>query len=112
MLRITEVKLPLDHSPEALLAAVAAPLGLGPDAIEAHVVVRRGYDARRRSAIELVYTVDVAVADEAAVLARAKDDRHVGTAPETGYRFVTHAPAALDERPIVIGAGPAASWRR
>ncbi|HTI02968.1 MAG TPA: NAD(P)/FAD-dependent oxidoreductase [Acidisoma sp.] len=106
MLRVTEVKLPLDHPPEALLPAVAARLGLGPEAVEAHVVVRRGYDARRRSAIELVYTVDVVVADEAAVLGRAKGDRHVGPAPEMGYRLVTRAPAGLGARPIVIGAGP------
>lgn len=106
MLRITEVKLPLDHAPAALPAAVASRLGLGADALDAHVVVRRGYDARRRSAIELVYTVDVAVADEAAVLARASRDPHVRRAPEMGYRFVTRAPDGLNERPIVIGAGP------
>jgi uncharacterized FAD-dependent dehydrogenase len=106
MLRISEVKLPLDHAPEALLAAVAARLGLQAEAVEAHVVIRRGYDARRRSAIELVYTVDVTVADEAAVLARAPQDPHVRLAPELGYRFVTRAPEGLAARPIVIGAGP------
>lgn len=106
MLRITEVKLPLDHPPEALLAAVAARLGLAEEAVQDHVVVRRGYDARRRSAIELVYTVDVTVAEEAAVLARASADPHVRLAPEMGYRFVTRAPEGLQERPIVIGAGP------
>lgn len=106
MLRITEVKLPLDHPPEALLPAVAARLGLAPAAVASHTVIRRGYDARRRSAIELVYTVDVAVPDEAAVLARAKEDRHLGPAPDMAYHFVTRAPAGLTERPIVIGAGP------
>ncbi|GAB0119137.1 NAD(P)/FAD-dependent oxidoreductase [Acidisoma sp. 7E03] len=106
MLRVTEVKLPLDHPPEALLPAVAARLGLAPEAVSQHTVIRRGYDARRRSAIELVYTVDVAVPDEAAVLARARDDRHLGPAPDMGYRFVTRAPAGLTERPVVIGAGP------
>lgn len=106
MLRVTELKLPLDHDAAALPAALAARLGLTPGELLSHDVVRRGYDARRRSAIELVYTVDAAVADEAAVLARTKDDRHVGPAPEMGYRLVAQAPAGLTERPVVIGAGP------
>jgi uncharacterized protein len=106
MLRVTEIKLPLDHDATALPAAIRARLGLGESDVIAHEVVRRGYDARRRSAISLVYTVDVTVADEAAVLARSRGDRHIGRAPDTSYRLVTRAPADLPRRPIVIGAGP------
>jgi uncharacterized FAD-dependent dehydrogenase len=106
MLRLTEIKLPLDHDATALPAAIRARLGIGEAELVAHEVVRRGYDARRRSAISLIYTVDVTVADEAAVLARMADDRHVGIAPDMGYRLVARAPADLRLRPIVIGAGP------
>jgi uncharacterized FAD-dependent dehydrogenase len=106
MLRVTEIKLPLDHAPAALPAAIAARLGLPPEQVLKHEVVRRSYDARRRAAIELVYTVDADVADEAAVLARVRQDRHVGPAPDMGYRLVAQAPAGLMQRPIVIGAGP------
>jgi uncharacterized FAD-dependent dehydrogenase len=106
MLRVTEIKLPLDHEATALPAAIRAQLGLGEAEPFDHTVVRRGYDARRRSAISLVYTVDVTVADEAAVLARAAGDRHIGIAPDMSYRLVAKAPADLPLRPIVIGAGP------
>jgi len=106
MLRVTEIKLPLDHDAAALPAAIRARLGLGEGDVIAHEVVRRGYDARRRSAISLVYTVDVTVADEPAVLARSLGDRHIGSAPDMSYRLVTRAPADLPLRPIVIGAGP------
>jgi uncharacterized protein len=106
MLRVTEIKLPLDHDAAALPAAIRARLGLGESHVISHEVVRRGYDARRRSAISLVYTVDVTVADEAAVLARSGGDRHIGSAPDMSYRFVTRAPEDLPLRPIVIGAGP------
>jgi uncharacterized FAD-dependent dehydrogenase len=106
MLRLTEIKLPLDHDAAALPAAIRARLGIGEADLIAHDVVRRGYDARRRSAISLVYTVDVTVAGEAAVLARLAGDRHVGIAPDMGYRLVARAPADLRLRPIVIGAGP------
>jgi uncharacterized protein len=106
MLRLTEIKLPLDHDAAALPAAIRVRLGLGEADLIAHEVVRRGYDARRRSAISLIYTVDVTVAGEAAVLARLGGDRRIGIAPDMSYRLVARAPADLKRRPVVIGAGP------
>jgi uncharacterized FAD-dependent dehydrogenase len=103
MLRLTDVKLKLDHPPEALQQAVCARLGVA----EARVhVFRRGYDARSKSAIHLVYTLDVDVPDEALVLARFAADPHVGRTPDMQYRPPLRAPARLADRPVVIGAGP------
>ncbi len=86
MLRLTELRLPLDHPPEALKEAIRARLDIAPDALEHFTVFRRGHDARRRSAIILVYTVDCAVKEEAAVLARYRaahpKDPHVTIAPD------------------------------
>jgi uncharacterized FAD-dependent dehydrogenase len=107
MLRITELKLPLGHEPEALRAALLARLKLASeDELVDFAVARRGNDARKKSAILMVYSVDVSVRDEAAVLARLKDDPKIGPAPDTGYPFVAHAPENLEERPVVVGAGP------
>ena len=106
MLRLTDIKLPLDHPAEALPAAIRAKLGIRPEALLGFTVFRRGYDARRRGAIALIYTLDVDVADEAALLARHAGDRHVQPTPDTSYRFVAQAPAKLQHRPIVIGFGP------
>jgi uncharacterized FAD-dependent dehydrogenase len=102
MLRLTELKLPLDHPPDALREAVLMRLGIPPGDLLNVVVARRGYDARRRSAISLVYAVDVDVRDEAAVLAVLPQLRQT---PDTRYRFPvrTEAPAG---RPVVIGTGP------
>ena len=107
MLRLTDVLLPLDHPPEALPAAICARLGIAPEELERFAVVRRANDARKKSAILLVYSLDVAVADEAALLARFAGDPHVRPSPNTSYRFVTTAPADYSgARPVVIGAGP------
>jgi uncharacterized FAD-dependent dehydrogenase len=106
MLRVTEIKLPLDHPPEALLPEIARRLRAAPGDVLSHTIIRRGHDARKRSGIELVYTVDVSLAEEAAVLARVAGDRHIGPAPDRAYRLPTRAPEACRERPIVIGAGP------
>jgi len=107
MLRVTELKLPLGHEPQALREALLARLKLvSEDELVDFAVARRANDARRKSAILMVYSVDVAVRDEAAVLARLKDDPKVGPAPDTAYRFVARAPEDTGERPVVIGAGP------
>ena len=111
MLRLTDFKLPLDHAPDAFAPAIAARLGIPQAEVLAHSVFRRGYDARKRAAISLVYTLDVDVGDEAAVLARHADDSHVQPTPDMTYRFVTDDGRALAartdfSRPLVIGAGP------
>lgn len=111
MIRLTEIRLPLDHQPDALVAEIVRRLGIAGDDLLAHTVFRRGYDARRRGAITLVYTVDCAVRDEDAVLARLAGTLHVGLAPDTDYHFVMRDGAAFADRPgyrrpVVIGAGP------
>ena len=106
MLRVTELKMPLDHSEMELRSALARRLDVPEAALGAHAVARRGHDARRKSAIALVYTLDAAVADEAAVLRRHAGDRNVGVAPDTRYHPVARAPEAGFVRPVVVGAGP------
>jgi uncharacterized FAD-dependent dehydrogenase len=104
MLRLTEIKLPLDHSEDDLQAAIRQRLDLRPDVRLRYTLFRRGYDARKPSRILFIYTLDVEVENEAALLAR--NIKHVGPAPDMSYRFVAQAPENLGERPVVIGMGP------
>jgi hypothetical protein len=110
MLRITELRLPLNHSPEALRPAIVARLAVADAELTGFVVFKRSYDARKRHAMVFIYTVDCELRDEAEVLRRHEGDRHIGVAPDTRYRFVAHAPAdfyAADRaRPLVVGFGP------
>ena len=110
MIRITELRLPLEHSDADLRGAVLARLGIDASALRSLAVFRRGYDARKKAAIVFVYTVDCALVDEAAVLARHAGDPHVRPAPDTRYRLVATAPADFAasgrSRPVVIGFGP------
>ncbi|WP_420137205.1 NAD(P)/FAD-dependent oxidoreductase [Sphingomonas sp.] len=105
MLRLTDLKLPLGHAPEAVRDAVIARLGISAADLIDLTIARRANDARRKSAILMVYSVDVTVRDEAAVLARLAQDPHVRPTPDTRYRFVARAPAGAP-RPVVVGAGP------
>jgi uncharacterized FAD-dependent dehydrogenase len=106
MLRLTEIKLPLDHPPEAIAEAVCARLKIPPRELISCTVFKRGNDARKKTAIQLVYALDVEVANEAAILKRFASDVNVKPTPDLEYKFVVHAPVNLSSRPVVIGAGP------
>ncbi len=109
-IRVTEIKLPLDHTPEALREAVCRHLNVRDAQLSSLTVFRRGYDARKKSDIHFIYTLDVRVADHAAVLARVRKDAktaaHVNTTPDTEYKMVAHAPQRDFKRPVVVGTGP------
>ncbi|MDO8411093.1 MAG: NAD(P)/FAD-dependent oxidoreductase [Phenylobacterium sp.] len=106
MLRISELKLPLDHAPDALPAAIAQRLGVSAGDLLGWSVWKRAHDARRKSAILKVYIVDVEVRDEAVVRQRLAGDPHLRPTPDTAYRLVATSPPPGRRRPVVIGAGP------
>ncbi len=106
MLRLTEIKLPLDHAEGALRGAVVKKLSIAAADLLELSVFRRSYDARKPSQIHLIYTVDVRLKDEAGVAKRLARDRHVAPTPNMAYRFVARAPENLKSRPVVIGTGP------
>ncbi|MES3039783.1 MAG: NAD(P)/FAD-dependent oxidoreductase [Pseudomonadota bacterium] len=106
MLRLTDFKLPLEHSDDALRAAILLRLGVSANELLSFSVYKRSYDARKRGHIVLIYSLDVALSNEAAVLARLAGDVHVGLSPDTTYQFVTEPPQGDFLRPVVIGFGP------
>lgn len=106
MLRLTEVKLPLDHTEADLQSAILKKLAIAPTDLIRYTVFKRSYDARKRGAISFVYIIDVETPKQKHLLQRFNRDVHVVPTPDTTYRYVTHAPSRLAARPIVIGCGP------
>ncbi|MBI6819097.1 NAD(P)/FAD-dependent oxidoreductase [Pseudomonas syringae] len=107
MLRITELKLPIDHPEEDLRVALLKHLGIDSGELLDFTLFKRSYDARKKSSeLCFIYTIDFQVKDEEALLRKLADDRHVGPAPDVSYKVVGHAPEGLTERPIVVGFGP------
>lgn len=120
MLRLTNLKLPLDHTEQDLEAAILKKLKLSTDALTSYRVFKRSYDARKQGAIALVYTIDIETPRQPQLLKRFKKDAHVHLTPDTQYHYVAHARSNLEEggngftngfthgfkRPIVIGNGP------
>lgn len=106
MLRLSEIKLPLDHTDEDLHAAILKKLRLRASDLIDYSIFKRSYDARKRDEIRLVYIVDVETSKQKQLLHRSKKDPHINPTPDTHYHYVAEAPAALDHRPVVIGNGP------
>ncbi len=112
MLRITELRLPLDHAEAALEPAILKKLDIPKSALIEFSVFKRSYDARKKDALLFVYSVDVRVQDEAALLKRLRGNKAIGPAPDTSYHFVDEAMRASTAahqhklRPIVVGFGP------
>jgi uncharacterized protein len=105
MLRLTELKLPLDHAEDDLKQAVLGRLRIGLQDLVGFTVFRRATDARKKSAIALIYTLDIEVRDQASVLRLLARDRNISLSPDLRYRLVARAPDRFT-RPVVIGTGP------
>jgi uncharacterized FAD-dependent dehydrogenase len=106
MIQITELRLPINHVPQALEQAILERLKIPLHDLIRFEIFKRSVDARKNVELALIYTVHVSVKDEAAVLSQWSFDGHIKPAPDTGYHFVARAPELFDERPVVIGLGP------
>jgi hypothetical protein len=106
MLRLTELKLPLDHPPEALPAAILQRLQITADELIEFSIFKRSHDARKAQALLLIYSVDVSVKEEARILKKLGNDRTVMPSPDMRYQWVARAPDKLALRPVIIGFGP------
>jgi uncharacterized protein len=108
MIRLTELKLPLDHAEGALAALIARTLGIRTDQIEKIDIHKRSFDARKAELLQ-VYIVDIALADsasEAPLLAKFTGNPHILQSPDMAYYPVGMAPDDSPLRPVVIGFGP------
>ena len=107
MIRITELKLPLDHDEQALPALIAKTLGIAQIELSSHTIYKRSYDARKQKLL-LVYICDVEVlpALEATLLKKLAANPHIRPAPDQNYYPVVQLNAAPAMRPVVVGFGP------
>lgn len=110
MIRLNQVKMPLNHTKEALEKQLLKELRVLAPQLQKWVIKKESLDARKEPPM-VVYTVDCKLSDEAAYLKRAKNAL---VAPKESYikpEVCTHQ--ALRHRPVVIGFGPAgmfAAW--
>lgn len=106
MLRLTDIKLPLDHDESALKQAILDKLSVDESQLVSFKIYKRGYDARNNKNILLIYTLDIESKQQDALLSQFSEDPHVRLSPDMQYKFVTQAPINFIQRPVVVGLGP------
>jgi uncharacterized FAD-dependent dehydrogenase len=110
MLRLNEIKLPLNHTEADLPQAILARLEISAVDLLDFSIFKRSYDARKKSQILLIYQLDVSLPEAVEATLLGKKLSHVLPTPDTSYKFVAQAPADFPSsqqlRPIVIGFGP------
>lgn len=113
MLRITEIKLPVEnaqsltHQADEIKAALLKRLEIPASDLIHFSIFKRGVDARKSHAILYVYSLDVEVKNEARILAKFRKDPHIKPAPDTEYKFVAQSTSLEKPRPVIVGFGPA-----
>ncbi|MBU2972338.1 NAD(P)/FAD-dependent oxidoreductase [Pseudoalteromonas sp. C2R02] len=106
MLRLTDIKLDLNHQEGELKQAVLKKLNITDDQLIDFTVFKRGYDARKKNVITLIYTLDVETSVNDALLETFEKDHNVKVSPDMTYKFVAELPDNFSQRPVVIGMGP------
>ena len=112
MLKLSDIRLPMNAGAEQLRAEAAKMLGLDVSAILSLEILREAVDARHKSAIKMAYVVAVEVADEEAALKTAPSNKADRYEPPV-YSLPCPGGKKLSARPVVVGAGPAgifAAW--
>ena len=108
MIRLTELKLPLDHPEDALPALIVKTLGIQPAELLRHSIYKRSYDARKQKLL-LVYIADVELASpelEQTLLRQFEGNPHIRPAPDQSYHLVARVDSAPAVRPVIVGFGP------
>lgn len=106
MIKVTELKLPIDHLEAALKDKLIKCLKLHKGISFSYEIIRRSIDARKKPELFYVYTVMVEIADEAMVVKRAKN-KNVMLAERITYQIPESGNETLEDRPVIVGAGPA-----
>ena len=107
MLRLTELKLPLDPPAQALPELICRTLGIASDELIGHTVFKRSIDARKAALLQVYITdIEVAPALQTALLEKFSGNPHILPTPDMVYRLVTQAANFVGPRPVVVGFGP------
>ena len=107
MIRLTELKLPLDHAADALPQLIARTLGMAPDDLRGFTVFKRSIDARKAALVQVyIADADLSPAVQDRLLQQFTGNPHIFATPDMAYHPVAQAPTQLALRPVVVGFGP------
>lgn len=106
MIRINQLKLPITHTPEDLKKKTAKTLRISESQIKELNIIRQSLDARHKNDLLFVYTIDAAVNQENKIIKKVNNNNIMLINPKE-YQFPKPGDKKLNNRPVIIGFGPA-----
>ena len=106
MIRIREISMPPEHNAAQLSFEAAKLLKISSSKIRHVKIVRRSVDARKKPDVRIVYTIDVAIDGSEQKIIKQSGCKRASVAPISYYK-VPKPVRDLEQRPVVVGFGPA-----
>ena len=106
MLRITQLKLKIPHTEDAVRRKACRMLRARPQDVRHFQIIRRSVDARSKPVLYYTYTVELNVAGEKKIL-RSTRHKNITQTELPVYRFPEPGSNTLRHPPVIIGSGPA-----
>lgn len=109
MIRISQLKLPLNHSRKMMEEKICQQLKIKDSDLISWTIIKRSVDARKKPELKFVYTVDVETEKERKILNRISkgDSKNIMSTNPVFYRIPQTGDEKLSKRPVIIGSGPA-----
>ncbi|WP_414732267.1 NAD(P)/FAD-dependent oxidoreductase [Acetobacterium carbinolicum] len=112
MIRISNLKLEItkaknnDTEAAALKNALLTKLKIKPNDLITFQIFKKSIDARKKSSIAYIYSVDASLKNEGAILKKCGKSGVIPS-PDLSYQPVTPGNTTMGHRPVIIGLGPA-----
>ena len=110
MIRVSQLKLPINHTPEDIKQAAAKLLKIKTDKIKDLTIIKKSLDARKND-LKYIYTVELNLhpdknENEKSLQQKFKSE-NITITEQTKYSFSSSGTNSLKVRPVVVGTGPA-----
>jgi len=107
MIRITQIKLQVEHTHEELVNKLLWLLRIDKKSLISYKIIRQSIDARKKPTLYYIYTIDANVKDELIILMRQKKNNNISQVSSAPYVFPAPGISKLSNRPVIVGSGPA-----
>lgn len=105
MIRISQLKLPINHTEKQMLEKISKMLRLNKQSFQ-YEIKKQSLDARQKNDKRFVYTIDITIDNETKIFKKV-NDKNITLTNEKKYVFPSSGTEILHHSPVIVGSGPA-----
>lgn len=107
MIRVRQIFIDIEHdTKEEIIKKIVKKLKIKKEEIIDIKINKKSLDARKKNNLHYVYEIDLKVKNEDKIL-KKNNSKDIFITPEETYEFEITGTQKMNERPIIVGAGPA-----